>query len=175
MERSDGGGMWGRMRGHQGLSVQSLANLVQWGDELRVEHPAIDAQHEGIFKLVSEVYKLWREHADIEALRAVVVRLGKVLEAHFNYEEQELARVGYPNLVNHRSEHRAMLRELAVVRERIEKTGQSHAYPEPGWIVLNFLLGVTVGHILHSDMDYYVHLHKPASASESEEGLGTVS
>jgi hypothetical protein len=45
-----------------------------------------------------------------------------------------------------------MLEELETIRQRL--SGDGKALPEPGWVLLNFMLGVTVGHILSSDIDY---------------------
>ena len=102
---------------------------------------------------------MWRSNADLKDLRALVEKLGKVLEGHFRYEESVLAEAGYPKLEEHKAEHAVMLSELAVIRSRLAKKGDGPAYPESGWIVLNFMLGVTVGHIANSDLDYFVHVH----------------
>jgi hemerythrin-like metal-binding protein len=130
----------------------SLAHLVEWGDHLSVEHPAIDAQHQVIFERVAEVHDLWRRNADLADLRAAVDRLNSVLEVHFRYEERMLAETAYPNLAAHAAEHRALLGELASMRARL--SGDGKAPPESGWALIGFLLGVTVGHIVSSDIEY---------------------
>jgi len=38
----------------------------------------------------------------------------------------------------------------------------------PGFVVHNYVLGVTVGHICHSDMDYCVHARQ---AAEGQTGM----
>src|SRR5512140_888198 len=127
-------GFFGRLSGPHGISHYSLSRLLAWGDHLKVEQPHIDAQHEAIFGLVAEANELWRRNADLKDLRALVDKLGNVLEGHFRYEEGVLAEVGYPKLEEHKAEHAVMLSELAVVRDRLAKKGNGPAYPESGWI-----------------------------------------
>lgn len=130
----------------------SLAHLVEWGDHLSVKHPAIDAQHQVIFRRVSQVHDLWRRNANLADLRAAIDRLSRVLATHFRDEERLLARTAYPSLAEHAAEHRALLGELAAIRARL--SGDGKAPPESGWPLLGFLLGVTVGHIVGSDLEY---------------------
>ena len=134
----------------------SLTHLVEWGDHLSVDHAAIDAQHEVIFKLVAEVHDLWRRNADLAPLRAAVDKLKVVLESHFRYEERLLAETAYPGLPAHVKEHQSLLGELDSVRERLGGSGK--APPESGWSLLGVLLGLTVGHIVSSDIDYCSHV-----------------
>lgn len=146
--------MFGRISGLHGLAGMSLKDLVSWSDDFKVDHPQIDAQHAAIFNIVGEVSALWHNHGSADELLAIVDKLGKVLEAHFRYEETVLADIAYPKLAEHKAEHALMLRELASIRDRVVGMRPGPAYPEPGWQVMNFMLGVTVGHIVHSDVDY---------------------
>jgi hemerythrin len=163
---TDRNGFFGRVP----MMQYSLANLVQWGDHLSVDHPGIDAQHEGIFKLVGETHDLWRGNADIVKLRAVVDKLDNVLASHFGYEERMLAENAYPRLAEHAAEHNMMLQELSSIRERMD--GDSKALPEPGWVLLNFMLGVTIGHILSSDIDYCRHITENRAQGSASPATG---
>lgn len=146
----------------------SLTGLVEWGEHLSVDHPGIDAQHEAIFKLVGRVHDLWRRNADVADLRAAVDKLKGVLEGHFHYEERMLAATAYPRLTEHVAEHRTLLAELEAIRQCLAGSGK--APPESGWSLLDFLLGVTVGHIVGSDIDYCSHLAGNA-ADDGEPGV----
>ena len=139
-------------------------NLVGWGYQLSVQHRGIDAQHELIFKLVGEIHDLWRRSAPIEGLCAAVDKTRSVLEDHFRYEERLLAETSYPDLEKHAGEHRMMLAELETIRGRL--TGQGKTPPEPGWVLLNFIFGVTIGHILSTDVGYCPYLEEAQEARE---------
>lgn len=155
--------IFGRASGLHGLSEFSLKRLVTWGDHLKVDQSQIDAQHEGIFTLALEIADVWHRHGDLKQLKTLTEKLHKVLEAHFRYEEQQLAAIGYPKLAAHQAEHKVMLDEMQVLRGRLDGMSEGTVQAEPGYLVLNYVLGVTVGHIFHSDMDYCVFARKVAS------------
>lgn len=159
-------GIFGRMSGVHGMTDTSLKQLVAWGDHLKVDQPQIDAQHEGIFNLAMEIADQWFGHGDLERIRALAEKLAKVLEGHFRYEETQLAEVGYPGLEEHKAEHQIMLEELQVIRDRLENMGHGTAQKLPGFIVNNFVLGLTVGHIGTSDMEYCAFARKAAEGKE---------
>lgn len=150
--------MFGRLSSQTGLADMSLKDLIAWGDNFKVNQPQIDAQHEAIFALVIEVSALWHEHGGSDQLLAIVDKLDQAVRTHFQYEESILVKIEYPKLAEHQREHAAMLRELEAMRSRIAQMPPGPAYPEPGWQVMSFLLGLTVGHIVHSDVEYCRHV-----------------
>lgn len=166
MDTTSAVGAFGRMAGMHGLTDSSLKQLMVWGDHLMVDQPQIDAQHEGIFKLAMEIADQWFKHGDLDRIKGLAEKLAKVLEGHFRYEESQLAAVGYPRLEEHRAEHQVMLEELQVIRDRLDNMGHGIAQKLPGFIVNNFVLGVTVGHIGHSDMEYCAFARKAAEGKE---------
>ena len=153
---------FGRMAGLHGITDQPLTRLIAWGDHLKVDQPQIDAQHQAVFDIAIEIVELWQRHADVGHIKTVVDKLTKVLEAHFSFEERELARLGYDKLEEHRGEHKAMLKELRTIRARLDMVKPGKIDFEPGFVVLSFMLGLTVGHIAHSDMDYCAFARREA-------------
>jgi len=84
-----------------------------------------------------------------------------------------LLHLGVRGGAEHRAEHKVMLDELGLIRERLDDMAQGTVQGEPGFLVLNFVLGVTIGHIFHSDMQYCVFArHASGDEMEEEEGLG---
>jgi hemerythrin len=155
---------FGRMSGLHGLSDISLKRLIEWGDHLKVDQPQIDAQHQAIFDIAIEITDIWHKHGDLDQLKAVAEKLSKVLESHFRFEERQLADIGYAKLAEHRAEHKVMLDELQSIRDRLERMGHGTAHAEPGFLVLSYVLGVTIGHISNSDMEYCVSARNATSA-----------
>jgi len=78
------GSLFGRMQ----LQHHSLSNLIQFGDHLYVEHPAIDAQHRAIFDLGTNVYQNWRCGGSIDVLRPALEKLTNLMQSHFSFEER---------------------------------------------------------------------------------------
>ena len=126
--------------------------------------PALDAQDQSIFRFVGEIDDLWRFGASIAQLHAVADKLNRVLETHFRYEERMLAGIGYPNLAMHAAEHREILEDLASIRQRMNDGG-SHNSGDAGLRLSNFILGVTMGHVVNTDSDYRRYIEERAKDS----------
>jgi hemerythrin len=152
------------------LQHLSINNLIQWGDHFSVDHPVIDAQHKAIFELGTKVYENWRAGAGVDVLRAAVDKLAKLLEVHFSYEEKLLAEINYQELEQHAAEHGAMLEEIKEMQAHFQARDSNEDAPggsvlAPGWSVVQFILGFSIGHVSTSDMTYYRALtdsRKPA-------------
>lgn len=151
------------MSGLHNLSEFSLKQLISWGDHLKVHQPQIDAQHEAIFNLALEIAHIWQDRGNLDELKVLAEKLDKVLHAHFRYEEQLLADIGYPELAAHKAEHQVMLDELQAILDRLHKSQSGTIAGEPGLAFQNYVLGLTVGHIFNSDMDYCLYARKAAS------------
>jgi len=139
------------------MMQHSLASRVQWGDHLSIGNPALDAQDRSIFRFVGEIDELWRQGAGMGPLRDVAGRLNRVLEAHFRYEERMLAEIGYPDLAKHAAEHHEILEDLALIREHMNE-GAGINSGCAGLRLSNFILGVTMGHVINTDNDYCRYL-----------------
>jgi hemerythrin-like metal-binding protein len=134
------------------LSVTSLKQLLAWGDHFKVGQSQADAQHEAIFHIAMEIADTWQKRGDVNRLKALTDKLASVLAAHFQYEEEQLAAAGYRKLHEHRAEHRMMLEELQRIRGRLDQMAAINDPLTSGFILNNFVLGLTVGHISNSDM-----------------------
>lgn len=138
----------------QGLAVHSLKQIISWSPDFEINQPHIDEQHQSIFKLALEACDLSRDQANRRTLIASLNKFGAVLEAHFHYEERLLSDLGYPELEEHCAEHNAILSELDFIRQRLSSQGEGWAFQQQALVVTNFMIGVTVGHILRSDVRY---------------------
>lgn len=156
-------GFLGPRSGLYGIADVPLKRLIFWGDHLKIGHPSIDAQHEAIFNLAVEISDIWQKRGNLDQLRIVAEKLAKVLERHFAYEERQLQELGYPRLDEHAAEHKVMLKELKIIRARIDKMEQETSWMTPGFLLNNFILGVTMGHIFNSDMDYCAYARTEAN------------
>ena len=156
------GSLLGLQSGPLGQSTINLRRLIAWGDHYKVDHPQLDAQHEQIFDLALEVSDLWQRRGDLQRLRDVTDKLARVLAAHFEYEERQFVGTAHARSAEHCEEHRVMLSELQVIRERLEAMGQGRVRSEAGFLVLSYVLGLTVGHLSRSDMDAHPARHAPA-------------
>lgn len=147
--------LFGRMQ----IQHLSLNQLIEFGDHLFVDHPAIDTQHKAIFKLGVGVYEHWRSGDGLDVLRPAVEKLSNLMHAHFSFEERVLQDIGYEEFKEHAAEHSSMRDELSLMHERFHCFKEHEEIREgslmaPGWSIMEFILGFTVGHVAHSDMGY---------------------
>ncbi len=147
--------LFGRMQ----LQHLSLNTLIQFGDHLVVDHPAIDAQHKAIFNLGVKVYENWRGGGSLDVMRPAVEKLSNLMHAHFSFEERVLHEIGYDDLINHAIEHQVMRDELSMMHERLHNFKETEetrggSLLAPGWSIMQFILGFTVGHVASCDMAY---------------------
>lgn len=150
----------------QGLAFHALKKIISWRRDFEIDQPNIDSQHESIFKLALEASELSRRPQDKGKLLAVFNKFGSVLDAHFRYEERILAEIAYPKLEEHRAEHKAMLSELEFIRQRLSSREEGWVFQQKALVVLNFMLGVTVGHILLSDVEYAQYIQQVAKTDD---------
>lgn len=141
--------------GRTPLQHLSLSKLMQFGDHLRVDHATLDAQHQAIFDLGVKVYEDWQRGECLDVLRPALDKLSDLLQAHFRQEERVLESIGYADLEGHVAEHEKLGEELAAVRARLHRaTDGSKAPFGPDAAAVQFILGLTVGHVAGSDMQY---------------------
>lgn len=161
----------GRLSGVHGLTNFSLRPIDVWDDCLKVGQPEIDAQHEEILGMAKESSDAWRKHRDLDQLKAITAKLHAALIAHFSYEEQVLAEIGYADLVEHRAEHQELLDEMRLIRARVDEMASGGDDTAPGFLLTNYIVSTTVGHIFHSDMDYCVSAREAAGRTQLEAAL----
>lgn len=147
-------GIGGQSISSEGVAFNSLMGLIEWGDSFKLNQPVIDSQHQRIFDLASQVYALSGDSSKIERLTKIFEEFGTVVEEHFRHEESVLADIRFPRLEEHRAEHNALLSQLEFIRKRLASEVSFWTDIEKALVILNFMLGVTVGHILRSDIDY---------------------
>lgn len=134
-------------------STLSLKRLLAWGDHFKVGHPQLDAQHEAIFEIALEMADLWQRRGELQPLKDITEKLSRVLAAHFSCEEQLFADTGDARLEEHREEHRVIRDELLALRARLEAMKPGRVPSEPDVVALRYMLGLTVGHLAHRDID----------------------
>lgn len=128
--------------------------LVKWGDELSVGVPSIDDQHKKMLSLLNQLHDGMMAGRDKITLGDTLKQLITATAIHFKYEEDMLARVGYPDEPAHRIEHATLTRQIHDIRRQYETVGPS-AMTIP---VMSFLKSWLVAHISGSDMRYRTYL-----------------
>jgi hemerythrin-like metal-binding protein len=137
----------------QGLMLSFPPAPYDLADDFKVGSAVVDSQHDRIFQLALKASNLARDPEDREQLQATFDEFGQALMEHFSYEEQILTNIQHPKLDEHVAQHQVMLVELESIRQRVASNGGGWSFQEEALNMLNFMLGVTVGHMLGSDLD----------------------
>lgn len=128
--------------------------LVRWSDAMSVGVPSLDDQHKKMLTLLNQLHDGMMTGKDKLALGDVLKALISMTAIHFKYEEELLARSGYPDDATHRGEHAVLTRQVIEIRRQYESVGPS-AMTIP---VMSFLKNWLVAHIQGADMKYRDHL-----------------
>ena len=127
---------------------------VTWSDRLSVGVQSIDDQHRKMVSLLSQLHDGIMSGKGKIALGGILQALIEYTTMHFTYEEDLLARSGYPDGAAHRKEHADLLLQIRDIRRQYETVGPS-AVTIP---VMSFLENWTINHITGTDMRYREHL-----------------
>lgn len=93
-----------------------------WKDGFRLGLPSVDAEHEQFFEIMNRCAAAARDGASPVAVEMLLQELATYANVHFEHEEAELDRLGYPELGAQRSEHQRFREDLARIRA-LERPG----------------------------------------------------
>ncbi len=122
------------------------AGLLQWGEEHRIGIPALDFEHQALFKRISELDQELAEAQDPNRIADLLGEIEARMAAHFALEEQFMREKKYSGYLEHKKEHDRFLDEFG------EAMAQAIADVEPPREVLREELRHWIeGHVLSSD------------------------
>ncbi|HEX7552144.1 MAG TPA: bacteriohemerythrin [Geothrix sp.] len=111
---------------------------VAWNARYSTGIRIIDEQHQELFQIVNRLRQLVAEAGDRTAIENLLEDLLACSERHFASEEAHMAKVGYPDLTQHRAEHASMLTSLHELLGRFRESDQAMAMMVPtfmeGWL-----------------------------------------
>lgn len=85
-----------------------------WKSEYSVQHAGIDGQHQRLVEIVNDLYAAMSEGQGRTLVGRILIGLTDYTKTHFSYEEQQMERVSYPGILEHKEHHRKLLQEVEV-------------------------------------------------------------
>ncbi len=128
--------------------------LMIWTETLSVDNGHLDSQHKALFDQINAFFAMRGRTVDPAELDRMISLLEVTLTRHFKDEEDYLAQRNYPDLDQHRQEHRRLLDDFRVLRSDLAHRSGWGIKSDFSWPIVQFMLQVTVGHILKSDIEY---------------------
>jgi hemerythrin len=133
--------------------------LDQLPTEYRLGHELIDGQHEILFQLYRELTEYCGDTEYELELDIILLSLKTYVETHFRCEEGLMESAGYQGLLEHRSEHQGLEKQ---VMEQIERFNAMTSEEEVKGFALEmkiFLFNWLANHIAETDKKFCQSLH----------------
>jgi hemerythrin-like metal-binding protein len=92
--------------------------LIKLEDNLKLDIPEIDSQHETLICLINLLHETILHGADKAALDGLLSQLLEHTQTHFIYEEKLMSRYNYPGYKAHKSEHERLMQHLMDLTDR---------------------------------------------------------
>lgn len=126
-----------------------MDNAFQWNSSYSVKVEAMDIQHKKLFEIVRELYTAMHLGHGKEVAGEVLTRLIDYTVNHFAAEEKLMEKAGYPQLANHRAEHKALTDKVVAFKKEFDG-GSSGVTLE----LMTFLQNWLTNHIRTVDQKY---------------------
>jgi len=125
--------------------------IFEWKDDYLLGDAVIDAQHQRLFDLANQLMVV----DDVFECRRLAMALYKHTRLHFEYEEAEMRRCHFPELVSHVELHHKMLEQLNSLSQdigkgKLDKDALSALMTD--WVMF---------HILHFDSRFASYIQPP--------------
>ncbi|MDR0643990.1 MAG: bacteriohemerythrin [Treponema sp.] len=131
--------------------------FVRWDDHYSVGIPAIDSQHKELLNLTNELYDACQlgDEAARSYFRDIIHKAVEYAKFHFSAEEQIMKRIKFPEIAEHKKEHRSFVRRVLADVESFE-SGKLFV---PNTFV-RFLKDWILTHVAMSDQKYHSYIIK---------------
>ena len=133
---------------------RAVADVVQWDARYALGLPEIDEQHQELFNIINDVWRVQVLNSGSEALDAIIARLERYTQQHFSAEEALMSAENYPQLAAHCAAHRQFIERVARERKTVRERGAVSLD------LLHFLRDWLLRHIRESDADYARHIER---------------
>ena len=120
----------------------------EWADDMVIDNGPIDKDHQILVRQVNELHTATSEGRGHEVVGRLLDELIRDTVEHIRREEQEMARMGYPRLVQHKQGHDQFVADLQGLQRKFE--GGSSTVASQLSTVLRDWLSL---HIRRSDKD----------------------
>jgi len=123
--------------------------IFPWRAEYSVGIPQIDAQHQGLIKLINDLHAAMTAGKGREAIAPIIDQLIRYTESHFAAEEAMLRQRSYSKLAGHQDVHKHLTNQVYELRDKFQAAKLSITIE-----VMHFLKSWLADHIMVHDQAY---------------------
>lgn len=92
---------------------------------LSIPYGDIDAEHQALIDLLNQASEVLSETSALARILPVLAALNQSLALHFQHEEQEMKKLGYPDILAHSAHHRNCLGYMNDICDAVVAGGKS--------------------------------------------------
>jgi hemerythrin len=126
-----------------------MEEFIKWDNKYSVGNLLLDNQHKTLIKLINELHYAMQNGKGKQALNGILTEVVSYTIDHFTNEEQLMTKYSFPELGQHRLEHKKLAQKAIELQ-----TNYSNASAPLTIDVLQFLKEWLTNHIEKSDMKY---------------------
>jgi hemerythrin-like metal-binding protein len=127
--------------------------IFPWLDKYSVGIPQIDAQHQGLVRLINDLHAAMSAGQGKQSVGKILDELVRYTEQHFSYEENMMRTRRYSKLTGHQAEHKRLTGQVVELREKYKNGGLALTVE-----VMQFLKNWLANHIMGHDQQYAAEL-----------------
>lgn len=124
--------------------------LIEWSDELSVGINSIDEQHKKLVNMINALNDAMLSGSSNELLGKIFTGLANYTQKHFSYEENMFAEYGYPDSVEHKRQHSALISQVVSLQQKFVENPQRTMSAD----LMLFLKRWLTNHIMKTDKEY---------------------
>jgi hemerythrin-like metal-binding domain len=128
-------------------------SLIIWIDAYSTGIAEVDGQHKKLVELINTLFDSITVKDRTTVLNQAFEELVNYTVFHFGKEEELMTRCAYPDIANHKAEHRSFINEINKFKQEFA-SGDNKVMLK----VINFLKDWLLNHIKGTDKKYVPHL-----------------
>lgn len=129
--------------------------LIEWNTQLTLGINSIDTQHKLLVKYINDLHDAMLDGKGNDILGGILKSLVDYTVRHFDYEENLLAKHGYPDTPAHKEEHVKLCDTVLAFKEKFD-AGEATVSAD----IMDFLKDWLMNHILKTDKQYVSFLNE---------------
>lgn len=126
---------------------------ISWKNSFNIGISAIDDQHKKLIEIINELYEAQRLGTSQSIINDVLIKMEDYTKYHFDMEEEMQHANKYPEIMQHKIEHREFIDKLTLLKRDSKKNNLLLSLK-----TIDYLKDWTINHILGSDKDFGEYL-----------------
>lgn len=103
--------------------------LIKWNDIYSSGNERIDKEHKEFVDIINKLFNAFSEGVAQEEINSSLARLENYSINHFEFEENYLSEIHYPNIESHKKSHSEFITKVKELKSKI-KEGNTNSHYE---------------------------------------------